>query len=322
MNTWRIGQTSRLTSKNLILLTLVSLILGVLAWYFTGTLTVKLIEYSYPPIGAPCLSNFYLYDGNGKRYSEVPGLSVSYSGQAPLFDVGTSRNDADGCPIFPDSVSPDIAQKSTTIYPLLMELLIPADRIKSGESIIITTTAQVLNYFPDPNKLLDNQVLFTFPFTANKSLEAYFILSTTTFDYSPEEGAKVTLSLNKSITQRWVISPKENSRGPQSLSISLQADRLTNASADARLEVRPVTGLSPTLIAIITAIGSFLIGALGILKLIPDTYSSYKQLQKKRTDNQNTSVSKERNCRNCGYKLRVSAKFCPNCGHISGSPDM
>lgn len=286
------GKTFPLRSVAIGLLLIVAIGVGFIIWrlfYSPTTFDLGLTEvYSLGPVGE-CFVPLYDSQGNSHPVEYWSNIeSLDYTGPAPLFlvDPGIYADESNGDPCwYPETVSANIAVNGVKVYPLVLSvnLVDSATDVKKGESTKLSAEAKVLDEFPDAPP--DNAVLVGVAFEATSTPEVYFSLDTTTFEFTPpnESANTSSLSLSRPIQQDWIISPEADALGEQSLSVHMY-DTATFDSlvdADVIITVEEITGINPTIVAILSSFGTFLLGLFAILKAIPETWAAWRPAQKK-----------------------------------------
>lgn len=250
----------------------ITLVVGLISWFITDLgqiyeVTIKQIGF----FGGGQLCPLPLYDAEGNSYEGfVWGHDAAgdYTGPAPLYYVEPSfypiAQNNDPC-WYPESLPPTIATQGIPIFPLQLNvrLINDRDRIRSGESTKLLAEAEFLDNFPENRSV--SSVIATIPITASEQFDVYFNLRTTNFEFDPpnENQAKTILSLARKTNQSWIISPKKDTIGEQWFSVILYDDNGRSlAVADVITEVSHIGGFNPTFVAILSALGTFIIGLL------------------------------------------------------------
>jgi hypothetical protein len=225
-----------------------------------------------------------LYDINGNGYQgQVRGHAgtLTYSGPAPLYAVDPERfppNPTEDACWYPATLPPALVREGRTVYPLLLAIELSDNRLRSGESTKLTAKATFLDTYPAEPP--ENAVLTTVPMTIRDRMAVSMLLQTTKFDFTPSnaEAATSTLGLAWPTEQTWIIAPASDALGTQWLSARLYdaGARRYLAVAYTKILVRDLSGLSPALIAAISAAGTFAAGLFGLIKLVPEAWSSLR----------------------------------------------
>lgn len=277
---------SQTTIVNLTALLVLSLSIGALVWYVSNNILPSRVEViGVRPVGIgaggcnPELITYY--DSQGRKWI-VEGLSrTDYREGAPLYNIELEQfllldpNYSYPCYIGPEVVDPTLVLQGETYYPYYIDVSSSKNVIFSGESMLLTTTVRLTDNFSRSN------IYSILHYTPTNEIGLDFSLSTTTFDVSPQEmgGMKEVLSLEKEAKYYWVISPKEQTLGRQELGLSIKSDKSGFARAYILIDVKPIIGLPPYMIALVASLGSFLLGLLGILNILPDIWSKYTKGQ-------------------------------------------
>lgn len=203
-----------------------------------------------------------LYDGNGEGH--LPPFDIP----SPLYGITIEDLQlpiSSGCPEFPTHITPTLALQGRPLYPLIIDVSIPRNWIRSGESVKLETKISLQEHF-GPNAWR--------PFHENTQEQLWFNLQTTTFNFEPanDEERSFVLSRDQPIEQVWIISPKDNALGTQYLQIVLRnSDQAIYETEILEFEVRHWPGINPWYVGIIVAIGSFLTGSLKLLTSMSQT---------------------------------------------------
>ena len=267
------------------LLLFFTFVVGVTAWRLAKnrqSFKITILDVSFYGGGQICPTP--LYDAQGNSYV---GLvwghygSFEYAGPAPLFYVDPSEfppGPPDDPCWYPEKIAPEVAVQGDTVFPLRLTVSLGSEKIRSGESTRLFAEAAFIDRFPESPP--DNSVISVIPITFTEQLDVYFALRTTNFEYSPSDEERIisALGLSRPTSHSWIISPEKDSLGEQWLSVVLyDTGGAFLAVADVKMEVTDISGFNPTLIAILSSIGAFVVGLLGILRLIPETWSIYAE---------------------------------------------
>lgn len=254
---------------------------GYLAWYGATMARLYLVDIGEVRSMGGALCPVPLYDASGNGYQgQVRGHAgtLTYSGPAPLYVVDTAvfpPNPTEDPCWFPETLPVAVVRAGQTVYPLLLEIVFSDNRIRSGESAKLTASAAFLDTYPSSTP--DNAVLMTVPMTIRDRLSVMFRLDTTKFDFTPANDVAITSTLGLAwpTEQTWIVAPRIDAVGNQWISAWLYnvSDARYLAVAYAKVQVRDLSGLNPTLIAVVSAIGTFAVGLFGLIKLVPETLS-------------------------------------------------
>jgi hypothetical protein len=126
----------------------------------------------------------------------------------------------------------------------------------------------------------EDAVLTTAPMTIRDRLHVSFSLQTTSFDVTSVEAATVTSTLGLAwpTEQTWIVAPEEGVLGNQWIAARLYdtLERRYLAIAYTKVLIRDLSGLNPTLIAVVSALGTFVVGLFGVIKLVPETWATLR----------------------------------------------
>lgn len=216
---------------------------------------------------------FGIYDKAGVVHSIFIDI-VSYVGPAPLYyldpeKIGAKKDDFLGCYDFPQQIQPSLVSDEVTFYPLDVNISFLNDNwIGAGESTILSVDAKFSDSYSENS--------FALPIAEGEERETTYELYATNFEFSPskENTPPATLSLNYPIKQQWIISPKNNALGEQYLGVSVIVDKHI-LPIILKIDVRPLYGLNPTMLGLIAAFGS---GIIGLLTIISQTLGVWEKL--------------------------------------------
>lgn len=267
----------------LIFLAVVSVAIG-LVTYILWPVHVRITGMGIPAGGfGPCVGPS-LYDRNGNKQNlSAPGPRIP----APLYLVSeeslqviSTAREPVGCYIYPETIPPALALQGQTIYPVVLENTPVDEQMSSGSSTLLIATASITDTFD-----ASRAVQYVIPFTITAQIPARLQIDTTTFDFSPknEEVLTQTLTAYQHIEQRWVISPRTDKLGKQSINIRLVGPvtplpSILGIGASVGFEVTPQSGIPANWASIGTTLAAFiagLAGFVGILRILPDLYHAY-----------------------------------------------
>jgi len=286
----------------IILLVIIAILIGFIIWMILDSaesLVMALTDvYSFGPIGE-CFESLYDAQGNSHPVEYWSSIeSLTYTGPAPLFlvDPDNYADESNGDPCwYPKKIASNIAVNGVKVYPLILtvNLINSADNVRKGESTKLSAEAKLLDQYPDAPP--DNSVLAGVVLESTSIPDVYFTLDTTTFEFTPanEPINTSSLSLSRPIHQDWIISPESDALGEQSLSVHIY-DRATYdslADVDLTIEVREISGINPTFVAILGSFSTFILGLFAILKAIPETWALLKPARKKMPKPKNKTKS-------------------------------
>lgn len=280
------SQTSKKPFPQLKIWAILSIVVGIVIYFlalefFPKSYTIK--EISLNGRGGEC-PEFGVYDRTGLVHTVYIDI-VSYTGPAPLYYLPPEKINAKeifyGCYEFPEQIQPSTVLDGITFYPLDVKISLPNDSwIGAGASTTLLVDVKFSNYFSANS--------FAIPISQVEERETTFELNATNFEFSPknENIPPAPLSLILPIQQQWIIAPKANALGEQYLGVSVIVDKHI-LPIIAKIDVRPLYGLNPTLLAVIAAFGTGTIGFLTILSQSLGIWEKFGQLR-----NQNVKLNK------------------------------
>jgi hypothetical protein len=265
-------------------LLLVSVALGIGFNLFISSVTARpvlKITYYSPPIsgiGGGCAP---LWDREGTPHCagffnlDVP-LGSDYTGPAPLYEIreGATPLSGTGNYIY---VSPNDIDLEKSYYPLQLRLSVEEKKLTMGESSSLSISAYVLDTFPGKQPVKNDY--FVIPITNTEIISISFSIDSVSFDFSPADlnSPNLMFGINHPVNYVWIISPKSTALGKQELLLRLVCKGRFVRTLGVRLEVHSVGLISPLLTTTIGAIGTFILGIFGLMKLIPEIWVSYKR---------------------------------------------
>ena len=266
-------------------LLLVSLVLGIGFARFISSLTARpvlKITYYSPPgpgIGGGCAP---LWDREGTPhcagfFNLDTSLGSDYTGPAPLYEIreGAIPLSGTGNYIY---VSPNDIDLEKSYYPLQLRLSVEDKKLTMGESSSLSISTYVLDTFPGKQPAKNDY--FLIPITNTEIISISFSIDLVSFDFSPTDltSPNLLFGINHPANYVWIISPKSSALGKQELLLRLVCEGRFVRTLGVRLEVHSVGLISPLLTTTIGAIGTFVVGIFGLMKLIPEIWVSYKKV--------------------------------------------
>jgi hypothetical protein len=262
------GQSSNHQKKfgktKLVQLILISIVAGIaassLAWPIFSP--IKLISVSSGGgMGGGGGCDITIYDSNGFAHDTIFFHSTDFIGRAPLYDVNTSKycnKDSDGCYICPDKLSRvDVETDGVPVYPLVLSANLAQNWMGSGESDILEITARIEKEYKDkyPGNM---EMIKIYPY---KDIDVQLALQAPNFniDRTPNDSLG-EISVSKDLVRKWVISPKENALGEQSILATLYSGNKSINTIRVSLEVRSLSGFNPVTLSVITTVSVFIGG--------------------------------------------------------------
>ena len=240
---------------------LLSALVGVIVYRFL--IINEAVSLSASPVsrgGGSC--GEYFYDEKGHGY-EVAQSFVDYEGTGPIFKLSEETlrkeglgNDLGRCVEYPENVPPNIVSSSgTQVFPVEFSLTPENAVIKKGSSISLSAHLKISAAFASGNLWTNLQ--------PGEETEIQFKIFAPNFDVSPsnDDSFPVVLSHSHEANYIWIIAPLERAEGPQALSVEVGG-----VSFDVWLEVRPLTGINPLIVAVVASLGSFLIGFMTVFE--------------------------------------------------------
>ena len=265
---------------------IMSVVIGIVAYTLVinlSPITYSIKEISLDGRGGEC-PEFGVYDNAGVVHSIFIDI-VSYIGPAPLYYVDPQKINAKeffyGCYEFPQQIPTSFLSDGVTLYPLDVDIsFLNNNWIGAGESTILSVESEFSNFYSEHS--------FAIPLSEGKEREVTYELHSTNFEFSPsnENTPSATISLHRPIKQQWVISPKSNALGEQYLGVSVIIDKHI-LPIIVNIDVRPLYGLKPSVLALLAASGSGVIGLLTILSQSLGVWEKFKKL-----NNQNARANK------------------------------
>jgi hypothetical protein len=285
------NKLSAIITRVLIATTILLLLIG-------GTLLLlpsvrlRILEATYRGGGGGACGTIALYDRQGHlhqiplRADQLPEVPL-YFGEAPLYDMGTRVLD----PVYPDSCEypksfpPEEVAKGEAVYPLVLESSL-ISQIKVGESKHLKVTGLVQDNFSG----LDLSQQYFVRLNPGERIELVFRLDAPQFKYDLEPRT-VELVIGRPFDVEWAIAPQDTAAGQQSIGVIVESHSANSTDKTLYLgnykiaiEVRPISGAEPRLLAKLSLWGSAFMGCLTVVKTIYDMLpkaSSQKETKNK-----------------------------------------
>lgn len=238
---------------------------------------ISVVEIYPLGVGGGGLCGPHFYDVAGKGY---PDLS-SYQGEAPVYALPYDilkklPSDPNGCPVYPDVVSPEtISAEGIAIYPLKVDVGIKGEAkwMQKGESAILEVKGVIKRSFTQAYDYLVS-------INPGERVKFVFRLDAPNFNVSPRGETSAFLSIGYPMIKEWAIAPNEDTLGTQHMVLEVDSERIyfITAPLDVKVEVREASWSTPRLTRAVGEISALLVILTGIVSLVRSTAELWKKI--------------------------------------------
>jgi hypothetical protein len=208
---------------------------------------------------------------------------------APLYEVQPYSSDIfnKGGTLKLTKIDSALVNNGKPYYPILVTATTKNAKMRTGESNLLIVDVKVLDSFPSEIPKTSN--LYIRQVDPNQNSPIKFKLESTTFEVASAGLDDKTLGIQQPTSYSWIIAPKSGAKGEQYCIINMDYGKFGMA-VEVNLYVQEISGLSPVLVGILSSVGTFILGMLGLIKIFPEIWVAYgnafnkskKQSKKKR----------------------------------------